>query len=178
MSIRKSIAYDEIARAVDSIASQIASQHSGENALVLAAIANGGIPFCELLAESISKIGGPEVSQAIIDISFHRDDIGVNPIAKEVESTQLSQDPEESIIILVDDVIFSGRSIRAALAEINAIGRPRKVELAVLIDRGNRRLPIQPDYAGIVEATDAQEKVVAHLDTSEPEKSHIDILSA
>lgn len=178
MSIRKSIPYQDIAEAVQSIASRIASQHAGESNLVLAAIANGGLGFCDMLAQALAEQGGPSVSQAVIDISFHRDDIGVNPIAKEVESTQLSHDPEESIIILVDDVIFSGRSIRAALAEINAIGRPRKIELAVLIDRGNRRLPIQPDYVGIAETTEAQEKVVAQLDPNNPEKSHIDILSA
>ncbi len=178
MSIRKSIPYSDIADAVRSVASKIADAHAGEGNLVLAAIANGGIPFCDWLAKEIDSIGGPPTQRAVIDISFHRDDIGVNPIAKEVESTQLCQDPEKAVIVLVDDVIFSGRSIRAALAEVNSIGRPRKIELATLIDRGNRRLPIQPDYVGISEMTESQEKVVAAIDAAQPEKSHIDILSA
>lgn len=178
MPIRKSISSQEIENAIDSIASKMASAHATTHNLVLAAIANGGIPLCELLAKALEDKHGIQTHQAVIDISFHRDDIGVNPIAKEVESTQLIHDPEESTIILVDDVIFSGRSIRAALAEVHTIGRPRKIELAALIDRGNRLLPIQADYVGFVEATSPEEQVVAHLYPSDPSKSRIDILSA
>ena len=83
----------------------------------------------------------------------------------------------QATIILTDDVIFSGRSVRAALSELHALGRPRKVELAILVDRGNRRLPIEPNYRGIGEATTIDEKVEVHLFPKNPEKSHVDILS-
>lgn len=178
MPIRKSITAEEIQLAVKAVASEIATQHASTRNLVLAAIANGGIVFNEMLRADLKTRHGIETHSATIDISFYRDDIGVNPIAKEVESTQLAQDPEESTIILVDDVIFTGRSIRAALSEVHSLGRPHRIELAVLVDRGNRRLPIEPHYTGIDEPTKTGEKVVAHLDMNFPEKSHIDILSS
>ncbi|MGK0237647.1 MAG: pyrimidine operon attenuation protein/uracil phosphoribosyltransferase [Candidatus Pelagisphaera sp.] len=178
MPIRKSIQFPEIESAIDSIAAQIANAHTSTSNLVLAAIANGGIALTRILGRILAEKYGIKTHSATIDISFHRDDIGVNPIAKEVESTELIQDPEESTIILVDDVIFSGRSIRAAMAEVHAIGRPRKIELVALIDRGNRLLPIQADYVGIEAATSTEEKVVVELDSDELIKSRIDILSA
>ena len=178
MSIRKSIQFQEIESAIDSIASQIAAAHGSTPNLVLAAIANGGIVLTKILGKILAEKHGIKTHSAIIDISFHRDDIGVNPIAKEVESTELIHDPEESTIILVDDVIFTGRSIRAAMAEVHAIGRPRKIELVALIDRGNRLLPIQADYIGIEAPTSTEEKVEVELDSDELIKSCIDILSA
>lgn len=178
MPIRKSIQFPEIESAIDSIAAQIANAHTSTSNLVLAAIANGGIALTKILGRILAEKYGIKTHSATIDISFHRDDIGVNPIAKEVESTELIQEPEESTIILVDDVIFSGRSIRAAMAEVHAIGRPRKIELVALIDRGNRLLPIQADYVGIEAATSTDEKVVVELDSDELIKSRIDILSA
>ena len=178
MPIRKSIQFPEIESAIDSIAAQIANAHTSTSNLVLAAIANGGIALTKILGRILADKYGIKTHSATIDISFHRDDIGVNPIAKEVESTELIQEPEESTIILVDDVIFSGRSIRAAMAEVHAIGRPRKIELVALIDRGNRLLPIQADYIGIEAATSTDEKVVVELDSDELIKSRIDILSA
>ncbi len=178
MPIRKTIQFQEIENAIDSIAAKIAKAHASTSNLVLAAIANGGIPLVEILSKVLMEKHGVETHNAIIDISFHRDDIGVNPIAKEVESTELIHDPEESTIILVDDVISSGRSIRAAMAEVHAIGRPRKIELVALIDRGNRLLPIQADYVGLVEDTSDNEEVVAKLYPNEINKSCIDILSA
>ncbi|HCR28646.1 MAG TPA: bifunctional pyr operon transcriptional regulator/uracil phosphoribosyltransferase PyrR [Opitutae bacterium] len=177
MSIRKSISSQDINAAIEKIAADIAINHSDTKTLVLAAIANGGIAVNELLQSQLLTTHNLKSHSATIDISFHRDDIGVNPISKEVESTSLVQNPEESTIILVDDVIFSGRSVRAALSEVHALGRPRKVELAVLVDRGNRRLPIEPNYRGISEITTIDEKVEAHLFPKNPEKSHIDILS-
>lgn len=177
MTTRKSISSSEISSAIEKIAADIAATHSGTKTLVLAAIANGGIAFSESLRARLLESHGLQTHSATIDISFHRDDIGVNPISKEVESTSLVQNPEDATIILTDDVIFSGRSVRAALSELHALGRPRKVELAVLVDRGNRRLPIEPNYRGISENTTIDEKVEVHLFPKNPEKSHVDILS-
>lgn len=176
MTIRKSIGSQEIGAAIERIAADIAASHSETKTLVLAAIANGGIAVNDLLRSRLSDAHHLPTHSAIIDISFHRDDIGVNPIAKEVESTVLAQNPEEATIILVDDVIFSGRSVRAALSEVHTLGRPQRVELAVLVDRGNRRLPIEPNYRGISEITTIDEKVEAHLFPENLEKSHVDIL--
>lgn len=177
MTTRKSISSNEISAAIDKIAADIAATHSESQTLVLAAVANGGIALSELLRARLIESHSLQTHSATIDISFHRDDIGVNPISKEVESTSLMQNPEDATIILIDDVIFSGRSVRAALSELHALGRPRKVELAVLVDRGNRRLPIEPNYRGISETTTIDEKVEVHLFPKNSEKSHVDILS-
>ncbi len=178
MPTRKSIPPREIEDAIHKIASEIATAHAKTDNLVLAAIANGGITLTQLLRRRLAADHGIDAHEAVVDISFYRDDIGLNPIAKEVEATQLAQNPEESTIILVDDVLFTGRSTRAALSEIHALGRPRKIELAVLVDRGNRILPIQADYTGFVEATAPDEKVDVILSSDHPGKSHIDILSS
>lgn len=178
MPVRKSISSHEIDTAIGKIASEIAAGHKNTESLVLAAIANGGLILTEILHHRLSSDYGIATHKATLDISFYRDDIGVNPIAKEVEATELVQNPEESTIVLVDDVLFTGRSVRAALSEIHALGRPRKIELATLVDRGNRILPIQADYTGLQEPTTPDEKVVVQINPDNLEKSHIDILSS
>ncbi len=178
MTIRKTISSQEIEAALEQMADAIAAAHAQTRNLVLAGIANGGIPVSQRLRATLESKHGLQTREAIVDISFHRDDIGAKPIGKEVESTQFAANPEESTIILVDDVLFSGRSVRAALSEVHALGRPRKIELATLVDRGNRRLPIAPNYTGIDFPTQPEEKVKVHVDPENPEKSHIDILSS
>ena len=178
MGTRKTIPYKIIVEAIDKLASQIAESHPDTDKLVLAGIANGGIALADLIAARIQNRLGGTIHTAVIDISFHRDDIGHNPIAKAVESTHLVTDPEEAVIVLVDDVFFTGRTVRAAMAEVHAIGRPRKIELAVLVDRGNRLMPISADYTGIEESTTPDEKVEVVLDTDHLDQSRIDILAS
>lgn len=178
MTVRKTISFPEVDAAIAKIASEIAATHKGTNNLVLAAIANGGIGLTEILHDRLSSDHNIQTFKAVVDISFYRDDIGVNPIAKEVEATELAQNPEDATIILVDDVLFTGRSVRAALSEIHALGRPKKIELTTLVDRGNRILPIQSDYIGLIEPTTPDEKVVVQLTPNNLAKSHIDILNS
>lgn len=178
MLVKKTIESQEITAAIESMADAIAIAHPKASNLVLAGIANGGIPLCSLLETALAKRLGNSIPKAIIDISFHRDDIGQHPITKEVQATQMATDPEDSTIILVDDVLFSGRTVRAAIAEVLTIGRPYKIELAVLVDRGNRRLPFAPNYTGIVEETTPEQKVKVTLDIAAPSKSRIEILDA
>jgi len=174
---RKAIPFSDILDAIDRLAEQIAAQHPDTEVLVLAGIANGGLPIAKLIASKLEPLVKADIQTAVIDISFHRDDIGHNPIAKAVESTELAANPEDAVIILIDDVISTGRSVRAAMAEVHAIGRPRKIELAALVDRGNRLLPIAPDYVGITEATTPDEMVEVLVDAEHPEESRIDILT-
>ena len=178
MTVRKTISFPEVDAAIAKIASEIAATHKGTNNLVLAAIANGGIGLTEILHDRLSSDHNIQTFKAVVDISFYRDDIGANPIAKEVEATELAQNPEDATIILVDDVLFTGRSVRAALSEIHALGRPKKIELTTLVDRGNRILPIQSDYIGLMEPTTLDEKVVVQLTPNNLAKSHIDILNS
>lgn len=174
---RKTFDSQQIAEAIEKIAEQIDAAHHQADKLVLAGIANGGIPLCSMLEAALAKRLGRSISKSIIDISFHRDDIGQKPITKEVEATQMASDPEDATIILVDDVLESGRTVRAAIAEVLTIGRPYKIELATLVDRGNRRLPIAANYTGIVVETTPDEQVKVTLDPTNPENSRIQILA-
>ncbi|MDQ8201849.1 bifunctional pyr operon transcriptional regulator/uracil phosphoribosyltransferase PyrR [Pelagicoccus sp. SDUM812003] len=176
--VKKTIESQEIKEAIDRMAKAIADAHPKPDNLVLAGIANGGIPLCSLLENALSRRFGTSVPKAVIDISFHRDDIGHHPITKEVQATHMATDPEDSTIILVDDVFFSGRTVRAAIAEVLTIGRPYQVELAVLVDRGNRRLPFAANYTGLVVPTTPAEKVEVNLDLDAFENSKIEILDA
>lgn len=165
----------DIDQAIKSIARQIADNHPETQSIVLAGIANGGIAFNNRLFDELKKLTNSTLSKGTIDISFHRDDFGQKPILKDVEPTQIQQNPEDSLIILVDDVLFSGRTIRAAMAELHAIGRPSKVELAILVDRGNRRLPIAADYTGFTFETTLDENVDVYIDEENPTESKIEI---
>ena len=176
MLVKKTIESAEIAAAIDSMADAIAAAHPKADNLVLAGIANGGLPLCRLLGAALAKRLGSSIPQAVIDISFHRDDIGHHPITKDVQATHMASDPEDSTIILVDDVLFSGRTVRAAIAEVLTIGRPYQVELAVLVDRGNRRLPLAANYTGLVEATTPEQKVEVTLDATDTTQSKIEII--
>lgn len=176
MLVKKTIESAEIASAIDSMADAIAAAHPQADNLVLAGIANGGIALCSLLEVALAKRYGSSIPKAVIDISFHRDDIGHHPITKEVQATHMATDPEDSTIILVDDVLFSGRTVRAAIAEVLTIGRPYQVELAVLVDRGNRRLPFAANYTGLVEDTTPAQKVDVTLDRDTPSNSKIEII--
>jgi pyrimidine operon attenuation protein/uracil phosphoribosyltransferase len=103
-----------------------------------------------------------------LDISFHRDDIGRHPIPKEFEPSHIPAEVDGATIILVDDVLFSGRTVKAALDELFDHGRPAKVELAVLVDRGGRLLPVAADYTGLTLAADTREKVTVLLHSKDP----------
>lgn len=178
MLVKKTIESKEVNAAIESLAEAIAEAHPKADNLVLAGIANGGIALCSLLEAALAKRLGTSIPKAVIDISFHRDDIGQNPITKEVQATHMATDPEDSTIILVDDVLFSGRTVRAAIAEVLTIGRPYAVELAVLVDRGNRRLPFAANYVGLNEHTTPEQKVEVQLDANDPSKSRIEIIDA
>jgi pyrimidine operon attenuation protein/uracil phosphoribosyltransferase len=152
-----------INQAIERVASAIASRHARTDRLLLLGIANGGIVLADRLAHRLKK-AGLRPGTGTIDISFHRDDIGRNPIPKEFSPTIIPHDVNGATVILVDDVLYSGRTVKAALDELFDHGRPTRVELAVLVDRGGRRLPIAADYCGLtVVATDTQ-KVVVTLD--------------
>lgn len=163
----------EIGQALDSIASQIANDYSGRNPPLIVGIARGGVPVAKRLASLLEKNWETQVNIGQLDISFHRDDINQNPIPKSAENTELPFDVEEGQVILVDDVIFSGRTIRAALNELFDLGRPANVKLAVLFDRGGRCLPIQPDYTGFHKQVSPLAKVVVQLDSQTCSKDEI-----
>ncbi|MBI3884351.1 MAG: bifunctional pyr operon transcriptional regulator/uracil phosphoribosyltransferase PyrR [Opitutae bacterium] len=158
---------DTIHAAIERVASAIFARHPAPARLLLLGIANGGVELARRLAARL-KSSGVTAGLGTIDISFHRDDIGRHPIPKEFAPTLIPHDVNGATVILVDDVLFSGRTVKAALDELFDHGRPTKVELAVLVDRGGRRMPIAADYCGLVLAATESEKVVVHIDAANP----------
>ena len=166
-----------IDQAIARLASAIVERHARTPHLLLLGIANGGITLNQRLAERLKKAGlRPGVGT--IDISFHRDDIGRNPIPKEAAPTLIPHDVNGATVILVDDVLYSGRTVKAALAELFDHGRPHAVELAVLVDRGGHILPIAADYCGLKVTATEREKVIVHLDGTQPARDSITVVTA
>lgn len=164
-----------ITQAIERVASAIASRHAKTDRLLLLGIANGGIVLAARLAARLKK-AGLKPGTGTIDISFHRDDIGRNPIPKEFSPTIIPHDVNSATVILVDDVLYSGRTVKAALDELFDHGRPSRVELAVLVDRGGRRLPVAAEYCGLTITATENEKVVVNLDAARPAGDSIAVL--
>ena len=138
----------EIRRAVTRIAHEILERNKGAADIVLVGIAARGDDLARRLAEEIRRIESAEVPVGVLDITFYRDDIGLRGEAPEVHETRIPFDIGGKTVVLVDDVLYTGRTIRSALDALVDFGRPRTVQLAVLVDRGHRELPIRADYVG------------------------------
>lgn len=169
MAQPKTIGAREIHAAIERLAAAIAERHGSSRHLLLLGIANGGIELARRLAGQVVQLRPSlAVKSGTIDISFHRDDIGRNPIPKEFAPTHIPGDVNGATVVLVDDVLFSGRTVNAALNELFDHGRPDKVELAILVDRGGRRLPLAADYCALTLEASAGERVVVRLDATDP----------
>jgi pyrimidine operon attenuation protein/uracil phosphoribosyltransferase len=173
----KTLGSGDIQAAIERLAEAISQRHRGEKKLLLLGIANGGVELARRLARRLAK-AFPNVQAGTLDISFHRDDIGRHPIPKEFAPTQIPADVHGAMVVLVDDVLFSGRTVKAALDELFDHGRPTKVELAVLVDRGGRRMPFAADFVGLTLATKESEKVVVTLEAKNSKSDRIEIKSA
>lgn len=180
MAKSQTIGSEEIQAAVLRLVDGISSQpRDTTERVILLGIANGGIELAHRVGRLLQQRGGgTTIPVGILDISFHRDDIGRHPIPKEFVPTQIPADVHGAHVILVDDVLFSGRTVKAALDELFDHGRPSKVELAVLVDRGGRRLPFAANYVGLTLATNADQKVVVTLDPTNPKRDSIRVLPA
>ena len=138
---------DDVRRATTRIAHEIIEHNRGLESVALIGLQTGGVWFAEHLAAAIERIEGLDVPLGLLDVAFYRDDIGLRPVLPEAV-TDIDFAIDGLAVVLVDDVLFTGRTIRAALNALNDYGRPRSVQLAVMIDRGHRELPIRPDYVG------------------------------
>jgi pyrimidine operon attenuation protein / uracil phosphoribosyltransferase len=138
----------DIRRAVTRIAHEILERNKGAAGLALVGIAARGDDLARRLASEIARIEGAKVPVGVLDITFYRDDIGMRAEAPEVHETRIGFDITGKTVVLVDDVLFTGRTIRAAMDALVDFGRPTSVELAVLVDRGHRELPIRADFVG------------------------------
>jgi pyrimidine operon attenuation protein / uracil phosphoribosyltransferase len=138
---------DDVQRALVRIAHEILERNHGSDEVVVIGLQTGGVPLAKRVVELIKLIDGRSVPFGTLDVAFYRDDIGLRPVLPE-EATEIPGDLTGSTVVLVDDVLFTGRTVRAALDALADHGRARAVQLAVMIDRGHRELPIRPDFVG------------------------------
>ncbi|HEY3379112.1 MAG TPA: bifunctional pyr operon transcriptional regulator/uracil phosphoribosyltransferase PyrR [Armatimonadota bacterium] len=152
----------DIRRAVTRIAHEIVEHNRGVGNLVIVGIHTRGVPLAERLAAQIARIEGGQIPVGAIDISLHRDDAGIDALPGD-RPTLIPLDLTDRQVVLVDEVIFTGRTVRAALDALVEHGRPATIQLATLIDRGHRELPIRPDYVGKNIPTARDERVLVRL---------------
>ena len=154
----------DVSRAISRIAHEIVERNHGAQNVVLVGLQRGGTWIADLLAERIAQIEpNLVVPNGSLDVSMHRDDIGLRPIVPGSIS-EISFDINGAVVVLVDDVLYTGRTVRAALEGLNNFGRPRAVQLAVIVDRGHRELPIRPDFVGKNIPTQATDEVDVSAD--------------
>ncbi len=154
---------DQIHRAVKRIAHEIVERNAGVDNIVVVGIRRRGVYLADRIAVYIEQIEGQPVPTGILDITLYRDDFQQRWQKPHVGVTEIKVDINDKIIILVDDVLYTGRTIRAALDELIDFGRPRRIQLAVLVDRGHREFPIKADYVGKNVPTAESELVEVHL---------------
>jgi pyrimidine operon attenuation protein/uracil phosphoribosyltransferase len=138
---------DDVRRAVTRMAHEIAERNRGLHDVVLVGLQTGGVAIAHRIAGTLAEVEGADVPVSTLDVAFYRDDIGLRPVLPEA-ATDITADLTGATVVLVDDVLFTGRTIRAALNALGEYGRAQVVELAVMVDRGHRELPIRPDYVG------------------------------
>ncbi len=152
-----------MAKAIDAMASKLWGERRDGAPLHLVGIRSRGVPLAERLAASLRKLGAENVDVGAVEITLYRDDLGKTPVWPVLRGTEIPFDVESADIVLVDDVLFTGRTVRAALNAICDLGRPTRVRLAVLVDRGHRELPIRADVAGIEVPTEPGDRIKVQI---------------
>ncbi len=162
---------EAIRRALTRIAHEIIEKNKGVDHVVLVGIRTRGLPLAKRIAAEIEAIEGKKIPVGVLDITLYRDDLSTLSYQPIVHPTQLPVDIQDKTIVLIDDVLYTGRTIRAALDALIDMGRPKTIQLAVLVDRGHRELPIRADYVGKNVPTAAKEVVSVQLeDTDQAEQ--------
>lgn len=154
---------DDMRRALVRIAHEIDERNGGLANVILVGIRRRGVPLAERIAAAIADFEGVRVPIGQLDITLYRDDLRTRGPAPLVRKTAIQADLTDKVVVLVDDVLFTGRTIRAALDALADLGRPARIQLAVLIDRGHRELPIRADFVGKNVPTALDEHVDVHL---------------
>ena len=141
---------DRISRALTRIAHEIVERNHGIDGVALVGVRSRGVPLARRIAAVLTDVGGQDVPTGALDITLYRDDLMRNPVGPQplVRKTEIPFSIDNRTLILVDDVLYTGRTIRAALDALIDFGRPRAIQLVVLVDRGHRELPIKADYVG------------------------------
>ena len=157
------LSVDDVSRALVRIAHEIIERNHGLDDVVVVGLQTGGVPLAFRIAQVLEEVSGAAVPVGTLDVAFYRDDIGIRPVLPEAV-TDIPGDLAGRLVVLVDDVLFTGRTVRAALNALADYGRARAVQLAVMIDRGHRELPVRPDYVGKNIPTRLDEQVDVSLE--------------
>jgi pyrimidine operon attenuation protein/uracil phosphoribosyltransferase len=164
---------EAIRRALRRIAHEIIERNPRLEKVVLAGIPSRGVEIAQRIAAFIREIEKIDIETGVIDVAMHRDDVGTRPDLPVVRASKLPLPLEERTVIIVDDVLYTGRTIRAAMDAINSFGRPARIQLAALVDRGHRELPIRPDYVGKNLPTAGSERVWVRLEQTDNEPDEV-----
>jgi pyrimidine operon attenuation protein/uracil phosphoribosyltransferase len=154
---------EAIRRALQRIAHEIIERNPNLDRVVLAGIPSRGVEIGSRVAAFIRDIAKKEPETGVIDVAMHRDDVGTRSELPVVRASKLPLPLEDRTVVIMDDVLYTGRTVRAAMDAINSFGRPARIQLAVLVDRGHRELPIRPDYVGKNLPTATQEQIQVRL---------------
>ncbi len=161
----------DIERILSRMAHEIIEKNKGTENLCIVGIQRGGVHLARRLAGKIKEIEGRQIAVGSLDIAFYRDDLGIRKQQPTVRKTDVPCEITDKKVVLVDDVLFTGRSIRAAMDALMDFGRPAQIQLAVLLDRGHRELPIRADYAGKNIPTSREENIEVRLEEEGTEDS-------
>src|SRR5881398_3854618 len=154
---------EAIRRALQRIAHEIIEGNPQLSKVVLAGIPSRGVEIAQRIAAFVHRIENIDIETGVIDVAMHRDDVGTRPELPVVRASKLPLPLEERTVIIVDDVLYTGRTVRAAMDAINSFGRPARIQLAALVDRGHRELPIRADYVGKNLPTAMREQIRVRL---------------
>jgi pyrimidine operon attenuation protein/uracil phosphoribosyltransferase len=160
---------EAIRRALRRVAHEIIERNPQHEKVVLAGIPSRGVEIARRIAAFIREIENINVQTGVIDVAMHRDDVGTRPELPVVRASELPLPLEGRTVVIVDDVLYTGRTVRAAMDAISSFGRPARIQLAVLIDRGHRELPIRPDYVGKNLPTATGEQIQVRLQETDNE---------
>ncbi len=163
MTEKQILSPDDIRRAVTRIGHEIAERNEGVRNVLLIGIRRRGVPLAQRIAATLLDFEGVKVPVGSLDITLYRDDLAMRGPAPIVHSTSLPGDITGRVVVLVDDVLYTGRTVRAALDALSDFGRPERTQLAVLIDRGHRELPIRADFVGKNVPTAREERIETKL---------------
>jgi pyrimidine operon attenuation protein/uracil phosphoribosyltransferase len=164
---------DALRRALRRIAHEMTEANPDLKKVVLAGVPSRGVEIAQRIAGFICEIEKIEVETGVIDVAMHRDDVGTRSELPVVRASTLPLPLEQRTVIIVDDVLYTGRTVRAAMDAISSFGRPARIQLAVLIDRGHRELPIRPDYVGKNVPTASGEKIQVRLKETDNESDAV-----
>ena len=163
MSDKTLITAEKITDIINTISDDIYSSIEDLGQFAIVGVQTRGVELANRICKRIEELSGKKIQLGILDITFHRDDLATRGVLPAIKETRIEFDITNKIILLVDDVLFTGRTTKAALETLTTFGRPKAIKLFTLIDRGNRELPIQPDYCGYTISTKIDDKVKVRL---------------